>query len=58
MSQWENSPVRDKEGREVLWLSQKLLAKVHGQLAQVMETGQLAKLSLAQRIGQKLNPFS
>lgn len=58
VSQWENSPARDVEGREKLWLSLKLLQKVHGQLSSVMETGQLAKASLAQRVGGMLNPFS
>lgn len=56
--QWQNSPVRDCEGREKLWLSLKLLQRVHGQIASVVATGQYAKASLAQRIGQKLNPFS
>lgn len=56
--QWQNSPVRDVEGREKLWLSLKLLQKVHGHLTSVVETGQIAKLTLAQQIGQKLNPFS
>lgn len=57
-NQWQNSPARDNEGREKLWLSLKLLSKVRGHLTSVLETGKFAKLSLAQEIGQRLNPFS
>lgn len=56
--QWKNSPVRDVEGREKLFLMVKTAKKFRMELESVMETGQLAKLSLAQRLGQKLNPFS
>lgn len=56
--QWKNSPVRDAEGREKLFLMVKTAQKFRMELESVMETGQLAKLSLAQRLGQKLNPFS
>lgn len=50
--QWQNSPARDHEGREKLWLSLKLLQKVHGHLVSVLETGKFARATLAQRIGQ------
>ena len=56
--QGKNSPVRDVEGREKLFLMVKTAKKFRAELESVMETGQLAKLSLAQRLGQKLNPFS
>lgn len=46
---WQNSPARDVEGRENLWLQRKLLQKLRGQLEEVMETGKVAKASLAQR---------
>lgn len=52
--QWQNSPARDQEGREKLWLSLKLLHRVRGHLTNVMETGQIAQATLAQRVGQKL----
>lgn len=52
--QWQNSPARDVEGREKLWLSQKLLSRVEGHLRNVLETGQIAQATLAQRVGQKL----
>lgn len=51
---WQNSPARDVEGREALFLSIKNLEKVRGHLSQVMDSGTLAKLSLAQRAGQSL----
>src|SRR3546814_10799433 len=39
--QWQNSPARDAEGREKLWLSLKLLHRVRGHLTNVLETGQI-----------------
>lgn len=51
--QWQNSPARDQEGREKLWLSLKLLHKLQRNLVTVMETGKIAKATLAQRaLGQ------
>ena len=52
--QWQNSPARDQSGREKLWLSLKLLQKVHGHLSSVLETGKFAKATLAQQIGERL----
>lgn len=43
---WRNSPARDTEGRERLWLMLKLLGKVRGHLQTVMETGKLAEKQL------------
>ncbi|MFD0738241.1 hypothetical protein ACFQZQ_02920 [Lysobacter koreensis] len=53
--QWQNSPARDQEGREKLWVSLKLLKRLQGQLTSVVETGQFAKATLAQRVGQRLS---
>lgn len=47
--QWQNSPARDVEGREKLWLTLKLLHRLKGQLTQVVETGKVAEATLAQR---------
>ena len=54
MHQWKNSPARDEAGREKLWLSLKLLQKVRSQLESVIQTGQVAEVTLAQRLGQRL----
>lgn len=54
MKAWQDSPARDKEARETLYLSIKNLQKVRGHLLQVMDSGTLAKLTLAQRTGQAL----
>jgi hypothetical protein len=50
---WINSPSNDVEGRESLWLSLKLLAKVRMHLVCVIETGQMAQVKLERR-GLKL----
>lgn len=50
--QWQDSPARDTQARETLWLSLKLLHRLQGQLQVVVETGQVAKATLAQRVGQ------
>jgi hypothetical protein len=41
---WEESPARDVEGRETLYLSLKMLERVRGYLQEVAATGQLAGL--------------
>lgn len=46
---WINSPARDVEGREVLWLSQKLLTQVKAHLFSLVETGQMASIELSRR---------
>ena len=56
--QWQNSPARDVDGREKLWLTLKLLKQVRHQIVSVVETGQVAQATLVQRIGHGLNPFS
>jgi hypothetical protein len=50
--QWLNSPARDSEAREKLWLSLKLLQMVRGHLQSTLETGQIARATLAERVGQ------
>lgn len=59
LSQWENSPERDVEGRERLRLMVKTLPLVRQHLLAMIETGTIAqaeveKSNLAQRVGQKL----
>ncbi len=46
---WINSPSRDVEGREVLWLSQKLLTQIKSHLFSIVETGQMANIELSRR---------
>ena len=40
--EWINSPIRDTEGREKIYMMKKLLNVLHVQLKSVMETGKLA----------------
>jgi hypothetical protein len=46
---WLESPARDVEGRETLWLSVKLLGQVKQHLQSLVETGKLATLDLSRR---------
>lgn len=46
---WQNSPARDVDGRETLWLSVKLLSQVKSHLYAVVESGQLASHELSRR---------
>jgi len=54
IEQWQNSPARDAEGREKLYMMLKLLQRVKGHLSQVVDTGKLEKATLVQRAGQTL----
>lgn len=47
LAAWEKTPVRDKEGREQIWLMVRTLDKVKGHLLTVMEGGKLAERELA-----------
>lgn len=47
-NEWANSPVRDTEGRERIWLMKRLLKNVGDHLSEVMTTGKLASLQLEQ----------
>lgn len=49
MKEWSDSPARDTEGREKLWLMQKTVAVVERHLVELMETGKLASIQLEQR---------
>ncbi|WP_426355668.1 hypothetical protein ACN9MD_09745 [Stenotrophomonas maltophilia] len=56
-SQWQNSPVRDAEGREKLFLTLRCLQKARAHLTSVLETGVMAKATLVQRAGQTLSSY-
>ena len=62
--QWKNSPARDAEGREKLYLMLGLLNKIEGLLQQTLDTGKLAQLelehqrSLAQKLKDAKSAFS
>lgn len=47
-SEWASSPVRDTEGRERIWLMQKLLKSVGDHLNEIATTGKLGALQLEQ----------
>jgi len=40
--EWINSPIRDTEGREKIYMMKKMLGILHVQIQSVMETGKLA----------------
>ena len=46
VDQWQQSPARDSEGREKLWLMQSLLNKLQQTLQTTLETGKLAEAEL------------
>lgn len=46
MEEWENSPARDQEARESLWMAIKMLGAVKDHLTTIMETGKLADRQL------------
>lgn len=43
---WANSPARDADGRETLWLSLKLTRQIRQHVISVMETGKMAEMQL------------
>jgi hypothetical protein len=47
-NEWAESPARDSEGREKLWLMLKLLSAVDAHLSEVLTTGKLAATQLEQ----------
>ena len=47
--QWKSSPARDQEGREKLWLMQRLLAKLKVTLESTMDSGKLAVAELTHK---------
>ena len=46
--EWINSPIRDTEGREKIYMMKKMLGVLHVQLQSVMETGKLATKQINQ----------
>ena len=48
-TEWADSPARDKEGRETLWIMLKTAQAVQSHLQQILETGKLASLQLQQK---------
>jgi hypothetical protein len=61
VSKWQNSPARDAEGREKLWMMLHLLRRVKLHLESHVETGKVAQATLAQKaaqaIGMNSTPF-
>lgn len=45
--QWMQSPARDQDGREKLWLMLKMADKLEATLRKTIDTGKLAKAELA-----------
>ena len=64
LNQWKQSPARDLEGREKLWLMLSLLGKVKLTLQSTLDTGKLAtaelkhQRSLAERGRSAMSEFS
>ena len=55
---WQDSPARDSEAREKIWLSLKLLNRVKLQMVSVATTGQMAKQSIIAKLrGQSVGPI-
>ena len=46
LEQWQNSPARDIEGREKLFLMLKMAEKFKANLTRVIETGKIAQIEL------------
>jgi len=46
--EWINSPIRDTEGREKIYMMKKMLGVLHVQLKSVLETGKLATKQINQ----------
>ncbi|HEY8085440.1 MAG TPA: hypothetical protein VIE69_07540 [Methylophilaceae bacterium] len=53
LEQWEQSPARDEQGREKLYLMLAMLAKVQVALTRVMDTGKLAQVELGHQRSQQ-----
>ena len=49
--EWLNSPARDTEGRERIWVMQKTVEVVERHLREIMETGKLATIQWEQKRG-------
>ena len=61
--EWANSPARDTEGRERLWMMHKLLLSLRGHISEIAQTGKLASIqleqerTLAQKIKNQVNEW-
>lgn len=53
LDQWQNSPARDVEGREKLWIMLTMMDKIQATMQRVMETGKLAQLELGYQRSQQ-----
>lgn len=49
---WKNSPARDPEGRETLWMTVKLLHKLRSTLEASMLDGRMANVELEHQVNQ------
>lgn len=50
IEKWKQSPARDGDGREKLWLTLKLLHRVRTHLESVVSSGKLAQMKLRDRL--------
>lgn len=59
-TQWENSPARDTEGREKLWIYLSMLKKVKANLTETLQTGKLAQLEVEHQktMWERMKPWS
>lgn len=48
VEQWMNSPARDEEGRQKLWLMQGLLRRLKAQITSVVNEGKVVEATLKQ----------
>lgn len=58
MDKWQNSPARDAEGREKLFLMLQASLRVEKHLKSLVESGQIASATLAQRVGHRIGTAS
>jgi len=58
MDKWQNSPARDAEGREKLFLMLQASLRVEKHLKSLMESGKMASATLAQRVGHRIGTAS
>ena len=49
IERWKDSPARDSDGREKIWMYLSMLRKVRAHLETTMETGELGKIELNHR---------
>ena len=49
MDEWAESPARDTDGREKLWLMVKTASAVERHLAEILETGKLASIQMEKK---------